>query len=319
VRLGGIGVADEKILKRDDFKFAVPLVTRFTETDANQHINDSSYFIYLSEARNGYFASLGLFDDPWCRPGKPTHFSVHFGCDYRAELGCGRRIEACARVVRVGRTSVDMLFGVFDVETGGPAAAGRTVCIHWDQALGGLASITPEMRRKMEAFEGRALSEELVPPPVAPSGMGRFPFRVPVTVRFLETDCNGHVNDVSYFHYFSDARNQYFDQLATYGDRQAARNPFLFHTAHLSCNYKVQISYGDVLDSRARIARLGRTSVELEFVLVRRGDKALCATGRGVIVGVDGAGKPTPLRPAFRKAVAAFERRPDLAKPPNVP
>ncbi len=310
----------DRLPTRSDFKFAVPLVTRFTETDANHHINDTSYFFYISEARNGYFARLGLFDDPWCRPGKPTHFSVYLGCDYRSELGCGYRIEACARVVRVGKTSIEMAFGIFEAESGRLAATGRTVCIHWDPAQGGLAPIGDAMRGAMEQFEGRELSGGPGAAPAAPSGEGRFPFKVPVTVRFLETDTNGHVNDVSFFYYFSDARNQYFDRLVRYGDREGTRNPYNFHTAHLSCNYKAQISYGDVLESRARVVRLGRTSAELEFALVQRRDKALCATGRGVIVGWDDAkGGTAPLRPAFRRAVAAFERRPELARAPRTP
>jgi acyl-CoA thioester hydrolase len=305
---------------RDDFKFAFPLVTRFSETDANHHINDTSYFIYFSEARNGYFATLGLFDYPRCRPGRPTHFSVHFECDYRSQLACGQRIEACARVLRVGRTSIDMAFGVFDAEAGRLAATGRTVCIHWDPAQGGLAPIPPEMRRAMEQFEGRDLAGAQVAPPAAPSGEGRFPFKVPATVRFLETDSNGHVNDVSFLWYLSDARNHYFERLAKYGDRQASRNAYQFLTAHLSCNYKAQLSYGDVLDCKARMARLGRTSAEMEFALVRKRDKALAATGRGVIVGWDDAkGTTAPLRPAFRKAVAALERRPALARAPRPP
>jgi len=313
-------MAHEHLPSRADFPFGVPLVTRFTETDANQHVNDTSYFFYISEARNGYFAHLGLFDDPWCRPGKPTHFSVHLGCDYRAELACGQRIEACARVVRVGKTSIEMAFGIFEAETGRLAATGRTVCIHWDPAQGGLAPISEAMRAAMERFEGRELSGGPGGAAPGPSGEGRFPFRVPVTPRFLETDTNGHVNDVSFFYYFSDARNQYFDRLVRYGDPQAKRNPFNFHTAHLSCNYKVQISYGDALEVRARVPRLGRTSAELEFALVRRRDKALCATGRAVIVGWDDArGATAPLRPAFRRAVAAFERRPELAKAPRGP
>ncbi len=309
---------DDSTPKREDFRFGVPLVTRFTETDANHHINDTSYFIYLSEARNNYFANLGFFDYPRCRPGRSTHLSAHFSCDYRSELFCGQRIEACARAVRLGRTSIEMAFGVFGAETGRVAATGRTVCIHWDPAQGGLAPVTDAMRRAMEAFEGRDLSGGGGAAPAAPSASGRFPFTVPVMVRFLETDSNGHVNDVSYFHYFSDARNQYFERLAKYGDRQASRNPYNFHTAHLDCNYMAQIEYGAALDSKARVARLGRTSAELEFALVRRRDKALCATGRGVIVGWDeAAGTTAPLRPAFRKAVAAFERRPELARPPR--
>ena len=66
------------------------------------------------------------------------------------------------------------------------------------------------------------------------------------------------------------------------------------------------------------MARLGRTSAEMEFALVRKPDRALAATGRAVIVGWDRAtGKSALLRPAFRKAVAAYERCPEMAKPPR--
>jgi len=305
---------------RADFKFAVPLVPRFSETDANHHINDISYFTYMSEGRNGYFAHLGFFDYPWCRPGKPTHFSVHLSCDYRSQLVLGHKIEACARVVRLGRTSIEMTLGVFEAETGRAAATGRTVCIHWDPAQGGAAPITPQMRAAMEQLEGRDLTGASGAPPATAPPEGRFPLKLPVRVRFAETDSNGHVNDLRYFDYFSDARNQYFEVLERHGDTQADRNPYRFLTAHLACDYKAQLSYRDMLECKARMARLGRSSAEMEFALVRRRDKVLAATGRGVIVAWDrGTGRSAPLRPAFRRAVAAYERRPELAKLPRPP
>ncbi len=305
---------------REDFKFALPLAPRFSETDANHHVNDISYFLYFSEARNAYFAGLGLFDYPWCRPGKPTHFSVHLSCDYRSQLAFGQRIEACARMERLGRTSMEMAFAIFEAETERLAATGHTVCIHWDPAQGGAAPITPAMRQAMEEFEARELSSGQGTAPASPSPAGRFRFGMPVRVRFAETDSNGHVNDLSFFHYLSDARNEYFQRLAEHGDPQGRRNPYQFLTAHLGCTYKSQLSYGEVVDVRARMPRLGRSSAELECALVRRSDKVLAAIGRVVIVAWDRAtGQAAPLRPAFRKAVAAFERRPELARAPRGP
>lgn len=37
----------------------IKIKVRFCETDALGHINNSSYFVYLEEARIGYFESLG--------------------------------------------------------------------------------------------------------------------------------------------------------------------------------------------------------------------------------------------------------------------
>ncbi|MBI2455351.1 MAG: acyl-CoA thioesterase, partial [candidate division NC10 bacterium] len=40
------------------FKFSTPIRVRFCETDANRHVNQVSYFVYVEQARMDYFAHL---------------------------------------------------------------------------------------------------------------------------------------------------------------------------------------------------------------------------------------------------------------------
>ena len=297
------------------FRFSIPIPVRFNETDASGRVNPISYFVYLSEARNRYFERLGIFDEPWNRPGRGTHYSVHLGCDYRGPLRAGQTIRACACATRLGRASVEMEFALVPDGRRRPVATGRTVCIHWDPRRGAVAPLPPRWRRAVEAFEGRALSDgsPAAPARAAAGESGQlFRFWLPISVRFAETDANGHLNDISYLLYFGVSRDAYFARLARRGAEEAPR----FLDAHLSCDYRTPVRFGQTVQVAARMIRLDRARIECAFAVFAPGEAGPAATGRGVFVSCEPErGRPAPIPPDLRKAIAALERDPTLAGP----
>jgi acyl-CoA thioester hydrolase len=138
--------------------------------------------------------------------------------------------------------------------------------------------------------------------------LGQFKFCTPIRVRFCETDANRHVNQVSYFIYIEQARMDYFAHL---GLTEAVHNPFSRRTliaADLACEYKAPVFFGQTIHAHARVARLGRSSLGMEYALVEPSGPRLVATARGNLVYFDHEiGKSTPLAPAIREAIARQE------------
>jgi acyl-CoA thioester hydrolase len=141
--------------------------------------------------------------------------------------------------------------------------------------------------------------------------LAAFKFHTPIRVRFGETDANRHVNQVSYFVYIEQARMDYFANLGLTG---AVHDPFGQKTliaADLACEFKAPVFFGQTLRVHARVTRMGRSSLDMEYALVEASGPRLVATARGSLVYFDhGAGRSTPLTPAIREAIARLEGLP---------
>ena len=135
--------------------------------------------------------------------------------------------------------------------------------------------------------------------------MEGFHFVHPVEVRFSDLDVFGHVNNAVIFTYFEIARVHY---MVTVGVRAANANlqSVAFIAAHLSCDYRKPIFYGQPVEVGARISELGRSSLRLEHRVEANGE--LAAEGSCILVHYDYmAGKSLPISDEIRAKVLAFE------------
>ncbi|MEF2248079.1 acyl-CoA thioesterase [Paenibacillus sp. IITD108] len=140
--------------------------------------------------------------------------------------------------------------------------------------------------------------------PDAEGWLKKFKFSVPIKIRYCETDMLGHVNNVSYFMYFEQGRIEYFENLgltdALFGEQAVSV------VADLECQYLMQLYLKDVMNLHVRAARIGRSSIDIEYAIVV--GEALKAAGRGTIVLVDTVtGKSTPIPQFARDIIAAYE------------
>jgi acyl-CoA thioester hydrolase len=141
--------------------------------------------------------------------------------------------------------------------------------------------------------------------------LARFKFHTPIRIRFCETDANRHVNQISYFIYVEQARMDYFAHL---GLTELVHDPFSTKTliaADLACEYRAPVFFGQSLHAHARVARMGRSSLAMEYALVEPIGPRLVAAARGGLVYFDHeGGKSTPLTPPIREVIGRFEGLP---------
>lgn len=117
-----------------------------------------------------------------------------------------------------------------------------------------------------------------------------FKFYTEIKVRFSETDMFGHVNNVSPFIYFEQARIEFMQAKGVFnlGDDFEAV-PIV---ADLQCDFIEQMYFGDILKVYVKANSVGNSSIDLHYLGVNQDDK-VCFVGRGALVNVNiKTGKP---------------------------
>lgn len=113
-----------------------------------------------------------------------------------------------------------------------------------------------------------------------------FHFFQPVKVRFSETDAFGHVNNTRVFIYFEEGRIALFEKIGIMKEWAARDSDAMIVTADLHCDYIRQITFGEALQVGVKVEKLGRSSMELHYLVVNEQEE-ICLTGRGTMVQVN--------------------------------
>jgi acyl-CoA thioester hydrolase len=144
------------------------------------------------------------------------------------------------------------------------------------------------------------------------SWLAKFRFSIPIKVRYSETDMTGHVNNVSYFIYFEQARFDYIDYLGI-SDRLFNEETVMV-VADLECTYLAQIFIREPLRLYVRSAKIGRSSLDMEYAFVQEETGELKAVGRGAVVYMSPKdGKSVPLPEDLKDKIQAFEQQEEIA------
>lgn len=112
--------------------------------------------------------------------------------------------------------------------------------------------------------------------------MKNYPVSISCPVRWGEMDALGHVNNTVYFRYFEDIRIEYFKKLgleAVTPDQEMG--PIL---AQISCQFLRPVEYPDRVTIGVWVARIGNTSLQMDYEIYSEQHQEVVATGTSVIV-----------------------------------
>lgn len=118
----------------------------------------------------------------------------------------------------------------------------------------------------------------------------RFSFYTDIRVRFSETDMFGHMNNVTPFIYFEQARIEFLKQAGfKLGQDQLIGIPIV---ADLQCDFHKQLFFDDLIKLYVKVHHIGTSSLDIHYMGVdEEGD--VCLTGRGAMVYIDPKTKKT--------------------------
>jgi acyl-CoA thioester hydrolase len=132
--------------------------------------------------------------------------------------------------------------------------------------------------------------------------MAKFPFSMPIAVRFRDIDGMGHVNNAVYFTYIEHARTDYLMRVMRV--KRIDEVDWIVATASLA--FKRPVAYGDPIEVRVRPTKIGTTSFTLFYEIRDTRDDGLVAEGETVIVMFDyGKHEKKPIPAVVRKRLEA--------------
>ena len=117
---------------------------------------------------------------------------------------------------------------------------------------------------------------------------GDYRFSTPVRVRWQECDAQGIAFNGSYLGWLEVAQAEYFRNLGFSIYRVAAAGYFDSAVVKVTIEYKAPVRVDEMLELRARVARIGNTSLILEVAIFPDGDdpqSAALTTIEAVYVG----------------------------------
>jgi acyl-CoA thioester hydrolase len=126
-----------------------------------------------------------------------------------------------------------------------------------------------------------------------------------LSVRFRDCDPLGHVNNAVYFTYLEQARFTLWRAQLGFVAKSGGVAGEGFILARAECDFRSQVRYGDELDVRLSLERVGRTSLTYAYDIVDAPTGRLVAHASTVIVRFDFAlQKPVEISPELRAQLA---------------
>ena len=125
----------------------IDIYIRFCETDAAGHVNNTSYFIYMEEARTKFFEAIGF--------GRSERSNVDFiiastQCDFLAQSYAGQNLSDLNICLKVGYKSFMITHEIKTSDTGAIVAVGSTVIVRFDFQTQETMLIPPGLRSVLE-------------------------------------------------------------------------------------------------------------------------------------------------------------------------
>ncbi|AXI10208.1 acyl-CoA thioesterase [Oceanobacillus zhaokaii] len=111
--------------------FDIEVYVRFAETDAAGHVNNTSYFLYLEEARTKFFNELGVKMGE--RPPINNFILASTTCDYVAQAFASQTLKVATVVTNIGTKSFKVAheITVSDTEIVIARATATLVCFNY--------------------------------------------------------------------------------------------------------------------------------------------------------------------------------------------
>ena len=143
-------------------------------------------------------------------------------------------------------------------------------------------------------------------PDDVPAWLALFHFWLDLEVRLYETDANGHMSQLTFFGWQEWASFRYWANLG-YERYFASMDEVSLFMGEQYCRFVAEVRFNEAIRVGVRVARLGTSSVGLEYAFVRE-DGTLAGIGANSQVLVEVAGRrPVPLPEELRAAILGLE------------
>lgn len=130
-------------------------------------------------------------------------------------------------------------------------------------------------------------------------------YKTSISIRFRDIDAFGHVNNAVFLTYFEIARSAYWREIIHWDWNEVG-----IIVAKAEIDYLSPVLLTDILSAYVKTSRIGTSSFDIEYALVREtnGEEEICATGKTVCVTYNYLKKSsTPIPQTYKTRMQNFE------------
>ncbi|KQC01125.1 thioesterase family protein [Pedobacter sp. Hv1] len=133
-----------------------------------------------------------------------------------------------------------------------------------------------------------------------------FKYKTTIEMRFADLDMMGHVNNAVYFTYMEIGRTKYWKHAINWDWKTTG-----VVIGQASIDYITPIFLEDKVSMYVRTSRIGNTSFDLEYMIIKEvdGKEVTCSKGKTVCVAYDyGTKRPAAIPEKERNKMLVFEQ-----------
>ena len=134
----------------------------------------------------------------------------------------------------------------------------------------------------------------------------KFNYKTNIHLRFIDFDMMGHVNNSVYFTYLEIARTKYWEEIVKWDWKKTG-----VVIAHAELDYILPIVMNDKIAVHVKTSRIGTTSFDLEYQIVKiiGTEEIICSKGKTVCIAVDyHTSRPTAIPKDEKQRMLGFEQ-----------
>jgi len=136
------------------YRFFIPIKVRYSDIDAQWHVNHTRFLIFIEQARLEYLQHLGLFDGKSFLDLRVIIADVHVS--YIEPIVLGQKVRVGTRTAKIGNKSITFEYILEDTDSRKIFAKGEVICVAYNFRNQKTVPVPPEWRNKIAKFEGRS-------------------------------------------------------------------------------------------------------------------------------------------------------------------
>lgn len=138
---------NERTLERADYRYFLPITTRWMDNDIYGHVNNVVYYSYFDTIANHFLITRAGLD---IHTGDIVGFVVNSQCSYNSPIAYPEPVEGGFRVNRLGHSSVEYGIAIFKQDSDDACALGTFVHVFVNRVTRRPVALPPRLRSALE-------------------------------------------------------------------------------------------------------------------------------------------------------------------------
>ena len=133
---------------KQDYTDVIPVVVKWGEMDAFQHVNNTVYIRYVEDGRLGIFERIGMEKDFQATNKGPILASIN--CDYLAPVTYPDTLWVASNIKQISPKKITLEQVIYSEKLGKLAAKCNSLCVYYDYSALRSCEVTESINQALQ-------------------------------------------------------------------------------------------------------------------------------------------------------------------------